>query len=114
MLAAAGLFGVLSYIVAQSTIEIGIRIALGAQRNEVLRRTLLHGLRPAFIGLTIGLFGGIAAARFIRSMLYGIDPFDPAVFVCVVAILLLVAAAACLAPAWQASRLDPMMALRSE
>jgi len=112
--AAVGLFGVLSYLVAQRTTEIGIRIALGAQRDEVLRLTLLDGLRPAFIGLVIGLFGSIAAAQFIRSMLYGINPFDPAVFVCVAAILILVATAACVAPAWQASRLDPMTALRSE
>lgn len=114
VLAAVGLFGVLSYLVAQRNTEIGIRIALGAQRDEVLRLTLLDGLRPAFIGLVIGLFGSIAAAQFIRSMLYGINPFDPAVFVCVAAILILVATAACVAPAWQASRLDPMTALRSE
>jgi len=114
VLSAVGLFGVLSYLVAQRTTEIGIRIALGAQRDEVLRLTLLDGLRPALIGLAIGLFGGIAAAQFIRSMLYGINPFDPAVFVCVAGILLLVATAACVAPAWQASRLDPMTALRAE
>jgi predicted permease len=114
LLAAAGLFGVLSYVVAQRTSEIGVRIALGAQREDVLRRTLLDGLRPAFIGLAVGLLGGMAMAKLIRSLLYGTNPYDPVVFVSVAIILLVVAVAACLAPSWQASRLDPMTTLRSE
>ena len=114
VLAAVGLFGVLSYIIAQRTSEIGIRIALGAQRENVLKLVLLDGLRPAFFGLAFGIAGGIAAAQLIRSMLYGTGPLDPAVFLTVTAILLLVAAAACLIPAWRASRLDPMVALRTE
>jgi len=114
VLAAVGLFGVLSYIIAQRTSEIGIRIALGAQRENVLKLVLLDGLRPAFFGLAFGIAGGIAAAQLIRSMLYGTGPLDPSVFLTVTAILLLVAAAACLIPAWRASRLDPMVALRTE
>jgi putative ABC transport system permease protein len=114
LLAAVGLFGVLSYIVAQRTSEIGIRIALGAQREQVLRKVLLDGLRPALFGLGIGLVASVGAARLIRSMLYGTQPLDPAVFATVAATLLLVAAAACMVPAWRASRLDPMQALRTE
>jgi putative ABC transport system permease protein len=114
ILAAVGLFGVLSYIVAQRTTEIGIRMALGAQRDEVLRLTLMDGLRPASIGLILGLVGGAAAARLIRDLLYGVQPLDAGVFVAVAAILIGVASAACLLPAWRASRLDLVQALRSE
>ena len=88
VLAAVGLFGVLSYIIAQRTAEIGIRIALGAQRESVLSLVLLDGLRPAFFGLAFGIAGSIAAAQLIRSMLYGTAPLDPAVFLTVIAILL--------------------------
>jgi predicted permease len=114
ILSAVGLFGVLSYIVAQRTTEIGIRIALGAQREQVMRLMLGDGLRPALAGLLIGLAGSVGVARLIQSMLYGTSPFDPAVFVLVAIMLLLVAVAACVLPAWRASRLDPMQALRTE
>jgi putative ABC transport system permease protein len=114
LLAAVGLFGVLSYVVTQRTTEIGIRMALGAQREQVLSRILFDGLRPALIGMIFGLGGSAATVRLMRSMLYETRPLDPAVFALVAATLLSVAALACTIPAWRASRLDPMRALRTE
>jgi ABC-type antimicrobial peptide transport system permease subunit len=114
LLAAVGLFGVLSYVVSQRTTEIGVRMALGAQRAEVLRLMLSDGLRPASVGLVLGLAGGMAGAKMIRDLLYGVQPLDASVFSAVAMILVGVASIACLLPAWHASRLDPMQALRSE
>jgi putative ABC transport system permease protein len=113
LLAAVGLFGVLSYIVAQRTGEIGIRIALGAQREQVLRKILIDGLRPAILGLFLGLLTSAAVVRLISSILYETAPLDPAVFAAVAGTLLLVAVIACVLPAWRASRLDPVQALRT-
>jgi ABC-type antimicrobial peptide transport system permease subunit len=114
LLAAIGLYGVLSYLVSQRITEIGLRIALGAQRSEVLRLVLLDGLRPVFFGLLLGLAGGATAATFIRSILYGTSPLDPTVLVIMVGSLLLTALLACALPAIRASRIDPMQALRTE
>jgi predicted permease len=114
VLAAVGLFGVLSYVVAQRTTEIGIRMALGAQRGDVLRLTLLDGLKPAGAGLLVGLAAAAAAVKLIRNLLYGVEPLDARVFAGVALILLVVAGVACLVPAWRASRLDPLQALRNE
>ena len=89
-------------------------MALGAQREQVLRLMLGDGLRPALYGLVLGLVASAGAVRLIQSMLYGTRPLDPAIFAAVAATLLVVAALACLVPAWRASRIDPMQALRTE
>jgi len=114
VLAAVGLYGVLAYLAAQRTSEIGIRLALGAQRNSVLRLMLFDGLRPAAAGLIIGLAGGALSVRLIRTLLYGVNPLDWTVFAVVTVVLSLVAACACALPAWRASRLNPMQALRTD
>ena len=114
LLAAVGLYGVLAYLVTQRTTEIGIRMALGARREQVLRLVLLDGLRPAFIGLVLGIAGGAAATQLIQSLLYGTRPLDAVVFVSVIVTLLLTACAACVLPAWRAARVEPMQALRAE
>jgi len=114
ILAAVGLYGVLSYLVTQRTGEIGIRMALGAQRQDVLRQMLLDGIRPALLGVIVGLGASAACVQWIRSMLYGTKPLDPAVFASVTGLLLAVAAFACFLPAWHAARLNPMEALRNE
>ena len=114
VLAAAGLYGVLAYLVAQRRVEFGIRLALGAQRKVLLRLLLFDGLKPALVGLLIGLPASAALVRLIHSMLYETRPLDPTVFATVAGVLLLVAIAACLLPAWYAARLDPMRALRTE
>jgi len=114
LLAGVGLYGVLSYLVTQRVSEIGIRIALGAQRSEVLRIVLLDGLRPVALGLAIGVAGGATAGNLIRSILYGTSPFDPVVLFAMLGCLLLTAVVACTVPALRASRIEPMVALRSE
>lgn len=114
LLAAAGLYGVLAYLVTQRTPEIGIRMALGAERESVMRLMLLDGLRPTLIGLVLGLVASMAITRLIRTVLYGTSPLDVTVFALAVATLLISSTAACLIPAWRAARINPMHALRSE
>lgn len=114
LLAGVGLFGVLAYLVTQRRTEIGIRLALGAQRENILHLMLLDGLAPAIGGAAAGSLLAIAAAQLIRSSLYATKPLDPAVFTGVIGLLFTVATAACLIPAWRASRVQPATVLHNE
>jgi putative ABC transport system permease protein len=114
LLAAAGIFGVLAYMVEQRRREIGLRIALGAQRHQVLMLIVRNGLKVTLVGLALGLGGSAAAARVIQGMLFGVTPLDPATFAGVGVLIGLVALIASYLPARRATRVDPMLALRSE
>ncbi len=114
VLASVGLYGVLSYLMTQRTTELGVRLALGAQRGQLLRLILFDGLRPAILGLALGSAASAGVTQLIRSMLYDTRPLDPEVYAAVTITLLMVATLACMIPAWRASRLDPMQALRTE
>jgi predicted permease len=114
LLAMVGVFGVMSYSVSQRTREIGIRIALGAQRSEILKLVLRKGVKITLIGVVIGLAGAVAATRVVSSFLYGVDPLDPVTFAGVSAALLAAALLACYLPAQWGTRVDPVGALRHE
>jgi putative ABC transport system permease protein len=114
VLACVGLYGVISYAVAQRTHEIGVRMALGAQPMDVLRLVLRQGMALTIAGLIVGIGVGLAATRMLTDMLYGVTPRDPLTFFGVPALLLLVAFLACYIPARRATRIDPLVALRYE
>jgi predicted permease len=114
LLAAVGIYGVVSYTTRQRTHEIGIRMALGAARADVFRQILLQGLRLALIGLAAGLVISFACTRFLRGLLFGVEATDWITFAAVAVALCLVALAACILPARRAASIEPMQALRSE
>jgi putative ABC transport system permease protein len=114
LLSAIGIYGITSYTVAQRTHEIGIRLALGAQLSDVLSLVLTHGLKLTAIGAAIGLFGAYLATRAITSVLYGVSATDPLTFGVVSVLLIGVALLACYVPSRRATKVDPLIALRSE
>lgn len=114
LLAAVGLYSVLSYIVRRRTREIGVRVALGAQIYHIIKMVALEGLRPTLLGLAIGVAGALLLGKLVAHVIYGVRPSDPATFVCVALLLVVVAALACIIPAVRASKIEPMKALRDE
>ncbi len=114
MIAAVGVYGVISFSVAQRTHEIGIRVALGASRGRILRMVLARGLRLAAIGAIVGLVASHWLTALLRDQLFGISPSDPATLVGATLVLMAVAFAACWIPARRATRVDPLVALRYE
>jgi putative ABC transport system permease protein len=114
LLAAVGIYGVMAFAVAQRTHEIGLRLALGARRNQVLRMVLTEGMRLALLGLAFGLLGAFAVARILKGLLYGVATLDSGTFALVALTLFASAVLASYLPAWRASRVDPLVALRYE
>jgi putative ABC transport system permease protein len=114
LLAAVGIYGVIAYSVAQRTHEIGIRMALGASRERVRRTIAAQGMTLVLVGMTIGIAGGLGLTWLLRSLLFGVKPWDPLAFVAATVALLLAALLGCTVPAFRASRVDPMVALRHE
>lgn len=113
-LAAVGIYGVMACLVARRTREIGLRLALGARRQDVLALVLRNGMRLTLVGAGIGLLGSLALTRMIANHLYGVKPTDPLTFATVSGVLLSVAFLACLIPARRAAKVDPMQALRTD
>ncbi|MGH9960962.1 MAG: FtsX-like permease family protein, partial [Pyrinomonadaceae bacterium] len=114
VLAGVGIYGLISYSTKQRTREIGIRMALGAQRRDILQLIMGQGLRMTLIGVAIGLAGSLALTRVMKTLLFGISATDPATFVLIALLLTVIALLACYLPARRAAKVDPLAALRYE
>jgi ABC-type antimicrobial peptide transport system permease subunit len=114
ILVAVGIYGVIAYSVSQRTHEIGIRMAVGARRVDVLRLVVGQGVRMAAVGLTVGILGGFALTRLMTKLLFGVAPTDPFTFATVVILMMAVVLLACWIPARRAMRVNPIIALRYE
>jgi predicted permease len=113
-MAAIGLYGVVSYVVAQRTHEIGIRMALGAHRHQILALVVRHGMRMTFVGVALGSIGAFILAKSLSSQLFEVRPFDPSTFVLMAATVLMITLLACLIPARRATAVDPLDACRHD
>jgi ABC-type antimicrobial peptide transport system permease subunit len=114
LLASLGVYGLLSYSVAQRTREIGVRMALGATLRDVMTLVLRQGVTLALLGCAFGIGAALAVTRFVAALLYGVTPTDPLTLIAVAGLLLAIAAAACWLPARSAAKVNPMTALRAE
>lgn len=114
LLAAVGIYSVLSYSVKRSVREIGIRLALGARPGDVLRKVIFEGMKPTLLGVAVGSAGALALGRVLSSLIYNVKPTDPITFLAVTVLLAVIALLACIIPAYRATKVDPMVALRCE
>jgi putative ABC transport system permease protein len=114
LLASIGIYGVMAYTFSQRTHEIGVRVALGAQRRDILRMALGEGMVLVAIGLGVGLVGAAIVTRFLRSMLFSVTATDPLTFASIALLLAAVALLACFIPAQRATQVDPLVALRED